>query len=87
MTEHHGIHHQPLVPEEERAHTVGATGGLPGANADPRTAEMPPEDIASTVAAGDAPGDASPDPADAYRDDDALTDDDARSSAADPTTT
>ena len=46
----------PFVPPDERAHGVGATGGLPGANADPRTAEMAPEDIESTVAAGDAPG-------------------------------
>jgi hypothetical protein len=52
----------PFVPPDERAHTVGATGGLPGANADPRTAEMAPEDIDSTVAAGDPPGSV-PDPA------------------------
>jgi hypothetical protein len=54
----------PHVPPEERAHGVGATGGLPGANADPRTAELAPNEIESTVAAGDAPGDAAPDPAD-----------------------
>lgn len=54
----------PHVPPDERAQSVGATGGLPGANADPRAAEMAPEDIASTVAAGDAPGNAAPDPAD-----------------------
>lgn len=56
--------HTPYIPPEERAHSVGATGGLPGANADPRAAEMAPADIASTVAAGDAPGNAVPDPAD-----------------------
>ena len=54
----------PFVPPNERASSVGATGGLPGANADPRTAELPPEEIESTVAAGDMPGDAAPDPAD-----------------------
>jgi hypothetical protein len=54
----------PFVPPDERASSVGATGGLPGANADPRTAEMAPQEIESTVAAGDMPGDAAPDPAD-----------------------
>ena len=54
----------PFVPPNERASSVGATGGLPGANADPRTAELAPEEIESTVAAGDMPGDAAPDPAD-----------------------
>jgi hypothetical protein len=53
-----------FVPPDERAHSVGATGGLPGANADPRTAELAPNEIESTVAAGDMPGDAAPDPAD-----------------------
>src|ERR687885_1653641 len=57
-------HHTPFVPDDQRAQSVGATGGLPGANADPRTAEMAPEEIESTVAAGDMPGDAAPDPAD-----------------------
>ena len=54
----------PFVPPNERASSVGATGGLPGANADPRTAELAPEELESTVAAGDMPGDAAPDPAD-----------------------
>jgi len=54
----------PYVPPEERAHSVGATGGLPGANADPRASELAPSEIESTVAAGDMPGDAAPDPAD-----------------------
>ena len=54
----------PYVPPNERAQSVGATGGLPGANADPRTAELAPDEIESTVAAGDMPGDAAPDPAD-----------------------
>ena len=54
----------PFVPPDERAQSVGATGGLPGANADPRTAELAPNEIESTVAAGDMPGDAAPDPAD-----------------------
>jgi hypothetical protein len=57
----------PFVPPDERAHSVGATGGLPGANADPRTAEMDPGDIDSTVAAGDAPGSV-PDPAEEVAD-------------------
>jgi hypothetical protein len=48
--------HTPFVPDDERAHGVGATGGLPGANADPRTAELAPEEIESTVAAGDPVG-------------------------------
>jgi hypothetical protein len=56
----------PYVPPNERAQTVGATGGLPGANADPRTAELAPDEIESTVAAGDMPGDAAPDPADEF---------------------
>jgi hypothetical protein len=55
----------PFVPPDERASSVGATGGLPGANADPRTAELAPQEIESTVAAGDAPGDAAPDPGEA----------------------
>ena len=54
----------PFVPPDERASSVGATGGLPGANADPRTAELAPEEIESTVAGGDMPADAAPDPAD-----------------------
>jgi hypothetical protein len=58
----------PFVPPDERASSVGATGGLPGANADPRTAEMAPQEIESTVAAGDMPGDAAPDPADEFGD-------------------
>src|SRR5919199_2308529 len=56
----------PYVPDDQRAQSVGATGGLPGANADPRTAELAPEEIESTVAAGDMPGDAAPDPADEF---------------------
>ena len=61
--------HKPFVPDDERAHSVGATGGLPGANADPRTAEVAPEEIESTVAAGDMPGADGPDPFDELRDD------------------
>ena len=61
-------HRTPFVPPDERAPSVGATGGLPGANADPRTAELPPEDLESTVAASDIPGDAVPDPADELTD-------------------
>ncbi|HYY10296.1 MAG TPA: hypothetical protein VE781_05120 [Kineosporiaceae bacterium] len=57
----------PHVPEDERASSVGATGGLPGANASPLAAEMDPADLDSTVAAGDAPGSV-PDPADAFGD-------------------
>jgi hypothetical protein len=55
-----------FVPPNERAQSVGATGGLPGANADPRTAEVAPSEIESTVAGGDMPGDAAPDPADEF---------------------
>jgi hypothetical protein len=61
-------HRTPFVPPDERAHSVGATGGLPGANADPRNAELAPEEIESTVAASDFPGDAAPDPADELAD-------------------
>jgi hypothetical protein len=60
-------HRTPFVPPDERAHSIGATGGLPGANADPRTAETAPEDIESTVAAGDPPGSV-PDPAEEVAD-------------------
>lgn len=42
-----------FVPDEERAHSVGATGGLPGANADPRTALVAEDELASTVSRGD----------------------------------
>jgi hypothetical protein len=58
----------PYVPPEDRASSVGATGGLPGANADPRTAELAPSEIESTVAAGAVPGGTVPDPADALGD-------------------
>jgi len=61
-------HRTPFVPPEERAHSVGATGGLPGANADPRTAELAPEEIESTVASADLPGNAAPYPADELAD-------------------
>jgi hypothetical protein len=60
--------HKPFVPDDQRASGLGATGGLPGANADPRASEVTPDEIESTVAAGDMPGDASPDPADELRD-------------------
>ena len=52
--------HKPFVPDDQRASGLGATGGLPGANADPRASEVTPEEIESTVAAGDMPGDAAP---------------------------
>jgi hypothetical protein len=45
--------HRQFVPEEERAHSVGQTGGLPGANADPRAAEVQTDELATTVARGD----------------------------------
>jgi hypothetical protein len=35
------------------APSVGATGGLPGANAAPQTAQVTPDEIESTVARGD----------------------------------
>jgi hypothetical protein len=71
-------HRTPFVPPDERAHGVGATGGLPGANADPRTAELAPEEIESTVAAADFPGDAVADPADELADRDADSADEER---------
>ena len=70
-------HRTPFVPDDERASGKGATGGLPGANADPRTAEMAPEEIESTVAAADFPG-AAPDPADELARRDAGTSDEER---------
>ncbi len=42
-----------FVPDEERAHGVGATGGLPGANADPRASLVAEDELASTVGRGD----------------------------------
>jgi hypothetical protein len=63
-------HRTPFVPPDERAHGVGTTGGLPGANADPRTAELAAEEIESTVAGSDGPGEAAPDPADELADGD-----------------
>lgn len=42
-----------FVPDEERAHSVGATGGLPGANADPRASLVAEDELASTVSRGD----------------------------------
>ena len=45
--------HRQFVPEEERAHSVGQTGGLPGANADPRASDVASDELATTVARGD----------------------------------
>jgi hypothetical protein len=73
-------HRTPFVPPDERAHSVGATGGLPGANADPRTAEIAPEEIESTVAAGDPPGSV-PDPAEEVAD---LDQESSAAEAAEP---
>ncbi len=42
-----------FVPDEERAQSVGATGGLPGANADPRASLVAEDELASTVGRGD----------------------------------
>jgi hypothetical protein len=76
-------HRTPFVPPDERASGVGTTGGLPGANADPRTAEMAPEDIDSTVAAGNPPGSV-PDPAEEIADIDDERARPATTSAPDP---
>ncbi len=46
-------HHRQFVPDEERAHGVGATGGLPGANADPKASLVNDDELASTVGRGD----------------------------------
>jgi hypothetical protein len=45
--------HRQHVPENERAHGLGATGGLPGANADPRASLVNEDELASTVDRGD----------------------------------
>jgi hypothetical protein len=55
-----------------RAHGPGETGGLPGANADPRTAEISDEERADTVSgtgtpAGGAPAEGDLDDADPGR--------------------
>ena len=42
------------MTDEQRAHSVGATGGLPGANAAPATSEVPADDLDDTVATGAA---------------------------------
>jgi len=52
---------QPNAGQQpERATSVGQTGGLPGANADPRTAEMDDLELQDTVA-GDGSDDDVPD--------------------------
>ena len=60
--------HSAMTENPERASTVGATGGLPGANADPRTAEVAADELASTLSgqglagAGEGPGDVPEEP-------------------------
>ena len=44
------------MSDSEHASSVGQTGGLPGANADPRTALVPEEDLKDTVAMADVAG-------------------------------
>jgi len=39
----------------DRATSLGATGGLPGANAAPRAAELTGDELDGTVATGDVP--------------------------------
>jgi hypothetical protein len=46
--------------EHVRAHSIGATGGLPGANADPRASRLTADELASTVSRGDPPDPGSP---------------------------
>lgn len=40
-------------PDQPRATSVGATGGLPGDNADPRASELAPDEAADTIAMSD----------------------------------
>ncbi len=39
--------------DETRAPSVGQTGGLPGANADPRASELPDDQAKDTIAMAD----------------------------------
>lgn len=41
------------TPETQPQHGVGKTGGLPGANADPRAAEVTDDELGDTVSMGD----------------------------------
>ena len=40
-------------PEHTQARSVGETGGLPGANADPATARLSEDELADTVNSGE----------------------------------
>ncbi len=42
-----------MTDNQTQATSVGQTGGLPGANADPRAAELPDDQTADTVAMAD----------------------------------
>jgi hypothetical protein len=41
------------MTEQQREHSVGATGGLPGANAAPQNSELSDDERDETVSAGD----------------------------------
>ena len=53
MSESREIPAEPAQGNPPRAGSIGATGGLPGDNADPRAAELAPDEIADTVAMAD----------------------------------
>jgi len=59
------------MTESQPQQGTGKTGGLPGANADPRTAEVPDDQLRDTVGGGDDAPAPDPDPA-AESDDDAA---------------
>lgn len=54
-----------MTENAERASSVGATGGLPGANADPLASEVADDELALTLSGevvSDGPGDAPEEP-------------------------
>jgi hypothetical protein len=60
------------MTESQRAASVGSTGGLPGANAAPRTAELAADELDDTVATGASFEDSPPDDSEPVDDAEAI---------------